>query len=76
MLKNDNIGNKIVGYQSFLITMFKVLGVTVLNELLLCFKKLIVRFMCALCSYYYKELKASRILRIWDVNAMYVAKVD
>ena len=29
-----------------------------------------------MCSYYYKELKASAILRIWDVNAMYVAKVD
>ena len=27
-------------------------------------------------SYCYKELKASRILRIWDANAMYVAKVD
>ena len=29
-----------------------------------------------MCSYCYKELKASGILRIWDVNAMYVAKVD
>ena len=29
-----------------------------------------------MCSNYSKELKASGILRIWDVNAMYVAKVD
>ena len=29
-----------------------------------------------MCSYCYKELKAFLILRIWDVNAMYVAKVD
>ena len=29
-----------------------------------------------ICSYCYKELKAYEILRIWDVNAMYVAKVD
>ena len=29
-----------------------------------------------MCSYWYKELKASGILRIWDVNAMYVAQVD
>ena len=30
-------------------------------------------YMCSCC---YKELKASGILRIWDVNAMYVAKAD
>ena len=29
-----------------------------------------------MCSYCYKELKASGLLRKWDVNAMYVAKVD
>ena len=29
--KNGNIGNKIFGCQSFLITGFKVLGVTLLN---------------------------------------------
>ena len=29
-----------------------------------------------MCSYCYKELKASRMLRIQDVSAMYVAKVD
>ena len=29
-----------------------------------------------MCSYCYKELKASGILRMWDVNAMCVAKVD
>ena len=29
-----------------------------------------------MCSYSYKELKASGILRIWDVNTMYVVKVD
>ena len=58
----------------FLITGFKVLGVTVLNWLLLCFKKLVMRFICV--ATIYKELKASRILKIWDVNAMYVAKVD
>ena len=29
-----------------------------------------------MCSYCYKELKASMILRNWDVNAMYVTKVD
>ena len=29
-----------------------------------------------MCSYYSKELEASGILRIWDVNAMYVAKLD
>ena len=31
MLKNDNIGNKIVGCQTFLITGFKVLGFAVLK---------------------------------------------
>ena len=29
-----------------------------------------------MCNYYYKVLKASGILRIWDIDAMYVAKVD
>ena len=28
------------------------------------------------CSYCYKELQASGILRIWDVNATYVAKFE
>ena len=28
-----------------------------------------------MCSYCYKELKAYGILRIWNVNAMYVAKL-
>ena len=34
----------------------------------------IALYMCS--RHCYKELKTSRILEIWDVNAMYVAKVD
>ena len=71
MSKNGNIGNKIVGCMSFLITGFKVLGVTVLNWLIFYFKKLVVHFY--VCSYLYKELRAFGILKMWDVDAMYVA---
>ena len=58
----------------FLITGFKILGCHGIELT----PSLLWKVDSALymCSYCYKELKAYEILRIWDVNAMYVAEVD
>jgi hypothetical protein len=69
--ENGNIGNKIVGCQSFLITGFKVFGVMVLNCLLLCFRKLILSFICVATA-----LRSSQHLGILESGMSMPCMID